>query len=573
MMTYCGKMERVRTLLGRLVAALLLACCMAGQAGAAVPLQACIARLPTAPTEAERLLATPTGFDCATRQNEHGPGNYAVRFAFDPIQPADDDPLVLRTTSLWQEAERIVFRYGDGTTETLEWNSANAARYMTIGAIFEFPVPTHAAPLQAIHIEVADSANLRGVVLGAELMTRSEANTLKAWLVALYAGFAGLSLALLVYNSALWAALGHRFQLAYCGMVASLMAYTFTSSGLAMLVFPWLDNNDRLRINYVLLGLSALAAVLFVRDFFSDASQSARVRRYTIFAGVGMMGTALLFAVLAPWQIHLLDRLYFISGVLLMTTVVPVLWTAWKQRDAYLGLFLLAWSPPILTTAARASYGFNLLPYSFWLDNGNLIALAVESLLSSMLIISRLKVLSSERDLARAGEQSALRLASSDPLTGLLNRRAFVDRAVGRDGAQRLMLVDIDNFKSINDRMGHDVGDQVLCELARLVQAMRPSGSLTVRLGGEEFALLLPVERQGECLPEQILQAVRSHAMPHGLKLTVSLGYADGPLASHDDWRRLYRLADAALYRAKADGRDRACRSTGFAAPVALARA
>ena len=61
--------------------------------------------------------------------------------------------------------------------------------------------------------------------------------------------------------------------------------------------------------------------------------------------------------------------------------------------------------------------------------------------------------------------------------------------------------------------------------------------------------------------------------MPHGLKLTVSLGYADGPLASHDDWRRLYRLADAALYRAKADGRDRACRSTGFAAPVALARA
>lgn len=566
-------MERLYFLILRLLAGLALALGAASGAQAAVPLQPCIAPLPRAGNEAEQLLAAKTAFDCTTPQNRHGPGNFAVRYTFAPIAARADDPLVLRTSSSWQGAERIVYRYADGTTSSLEWNSATASRYMTVGALFEFPVPTHAAPLEAIHLEVADSANLRGVVLGAELMTRSEANRIRAWLVALYAGFAGLSLALLVYNSALWAALGHRFQLAYCGMVASLMAYTFTSSGLAMLVFPALDNNDRLRINYVLLGLTALAAVSFVRDFFKDAAWNPRIRDFTILGGVVMMSSALLFAVLAPWQIHLLDRIYYIAGVLLLVTVVPVLWTAWRQRDAYLGLFLLAWSPPILTTAARAAYGFNLLPYSFWLDNGNLIALAVESLLSSLLIISRLKVLSSERDLARAGEQSALRLASSDPLTGLLNRRAFIDRAVGREGAQRLMLIDIDNFKGINDRMGHDVGDQVLCELARLVQALRPSGSLAVRMGGEEFALLLPVDRQGECLPEQILQSVRGHAMPHGLKVTVSLGYADGPLASHDDWRRLYRLADAALYRAKADGRDRACRSTGFAAPAALARA
>ncbi|MBK6801541.1 diguanylate cyclase [Novosphingobium sp.] len=562
-------MERAFKLLGWVVAALLLACGMAGTASAAVPLQACVARLPAAATEAERLLAAPRQYDCTTRQNEHGPGNYAVRFAFDPVSPAAGDPLVLRTTSVWQDAQRIVFRYGDGTTETLEWNSANASRYMTIGAIFEFPVPTHAAPLQAIHIEVTNSANLRGVVLGAELMTRSESFALKAWLVALYAGFAGLSLALLTYNSALWVALGHRFQLAYCGMVASLMAYTFTSSGLALLAFPSLDNNDRLRINYVLLGLTALAAVLFVRDFFSDAARDRRVRHFTILGGAAMMVTALLFALLAPWQIHLLDRLYYIGGVLLLATVVPVLWTARKQGDAYLGLFLLAWSPPILTTAARAAYGFNLLPYSFWLDNGNLIALAVESLLSSLLIIARLRVLSSERDLAREGEQSALRLASSDPLTGLLNRRAFIGRAVGRSGVHRLMLIDIDSFKAINDRMGHDIGDEVLCEIARAIQSVRIPGSLAVRMGGEEFALLVPLARQGECLPEQVLDAIRTHTMPHALKVTASLGFADGPVGSHDEWKRLYRLADAALYRAKADGRDRTCRATGFAGGIA----
>jgi diguanylate cyclase (GGDEF)-like protein len=564
-----GAMERTWKLLGWLLAALLLGGGVSGSASAAVPLQACIARLPEAPTEAERLLAAPRHYDCAARQAERGPGNYAVRFDLAPLSPQADDPLVLRTSSVWQDAQRIVYRYADGTTEALEWNSATAARYMTIGAIFEFPVPTHAAPLEAIHIEVTNSANLRGVVLGAELMTRSESFALKAWLVALYAGFAGLSLALLTYNSALWVALGHRFQLAYCAMVGLLMAYTFTSSGIAMLAFPGLDNNDRLRINYVLLAVTALAAVQFVREFFSDAARGARVRRFTMAAGAMLMLGAVLFALLAPWQIHLLDRFYSFGGLVLFVAIVPVLWQARRQGDRYLGLFLLAWSPPILITAARTAYGFGLLPYSFWLDNGNLVALAIESLLSSLLIIARLRVLSSERDLAREGEQSALRLARSDPLTGLLNRRAFIDSAVGRPGMHRLMLIDIDSFKAINDRMGHDVGDEVLCDIARAIQSVRIPGSLAVRMGGEEFALLLPLASQAECPPDRVLDAIRDRPMPHGLAVTASLGFADGPVGSQDEWKRLYRLADAALYRAKADGRDRSCRATGFAGGIA----
>ena len=570
-------MERLHILIVRLMAALLLTLGLPVVAGAAVPLHPCIARLPAtangAANDAERLLAAPTAFDCATRQNELGPGDFAVRFAFDPIAAAPGDPLVLRTTSVWQDAERIVFRYADGTTEALAWNSGNAARYMTMGAIFEFPVPTHAAPLEAIHIEVTGSANLRGVVLGAELMTRSESFALKAWLVALYAGFAGLSLALLAYNSALWAALGHRFQLTYCTMIAALMTYTFTSSGAVMMAFESLDNNTRLRINYVLLALGAIAAVAFVRDFFDEASRERRLTRITHVAAGLLLVSSLTFAMLAPWQIRWLDLAYFVSGGLLLSTVVPVVWTAWRQQNRYLGLFLVAWLPPFLTTLARDAHGFNLLPYSFWLDNGNLIAFALESLLSSLLIIARLRVLSSERDLARAGEQSALRLASSDPLTGLLNRRAFTDRVVGRQAMHRLMLIDIDSFKAINDRMGHDIGDQVICEVARLIQSLRPAGSLAVRLGGEEFALAVPLARQRDCPPERVLEMIRNHAMPHGLKVTVSLGYADGPVTSHEDWKRIYRLADAALYRAKADGRDRVCRATGFTGGAAVARA
>lgn len=159
-----------------------------------------------------------------------------------------------------------------------------------------------------------------------------------------------------------------------------------------------------------------------------------------------------------------------------------------------------------------------------------------------------------------------MRLANSDPLTGLLNRRAFIHLAIGRTAAHRLMLVDIDHFKSINDRLGHDAGDEVLCAVAEVLQACRPPGSLAVRLGGEEFALLVPLQHQRECPPERILGAIRAHRMPLDWKVTVSLGFAEGRVTSEEDWKRLYRLADAALYRAKADGRDRACRATDFAA-------
>ena len=207
-----------------------------------------------------------------------------------------------------------------------------------------------------------------------------------------------------------------------------------------------------------------------------------------------------------------------------------------------------------------------MVGYSFWLDNGNLLALGVEALLSSFLITSRLRELSRERDNAREGEQNARRLAATDPLTGLLNRRAFLDLAIGRRARQRLMLIDIDHFKSVNDRLGHDAGDEVLRAVAEAIQRCRPQRSLAVRLGGEEFALLLPRAMAEQCPPEVLLDAVRQAPMPQGMQVTVSIGYSEGQVASEEDWKRLYRLADAALYRAKADGRDRSCRATDFRA-------
>ena len=487
-----------------------------------------------------------------------------MQLKFAPVMPQADDPLVLHTSSVWQDRARFTFHYADGETAQSEFRSAHASRFLTIGAIFEFPVPLHRAALTGIDVEARGVANLRGIVLGPQLMPRSEAFASKILLAALYAAFAGLALALIVYNLALWAAMRHRFQLYYCAMVASMVGYMFTSSGAATILIPALANNDRLRINYVLLALVAAMALRFIRDFFEERVCGPRMRHaLDALAGLGL-ASSLSFALLAPWHIGLLDRFYFIAMTAMLFMVVPMLICAWTKRSRFFWLFVLSWSAPLVTSLLRSAYGFNLIGYSFWLDNGNLIALSAEALLSALMIAVRLRELSRQRDHALAGEQMARLLASTDPLTGLLNRRAFLELAIGRKSRQRLMLIDIDHFKSVNDRLGHANGDDVLRAVAETIQSCRPQRSLAVRLGGEEFALLIPRAYFAECSADMLLDAVRQLALPQGIKVTVSLGFADGSVDTEENWKRLYRLADAALYRAKSDGRNRACRATDF---------
>lgn len=151
-------------------------------------------------------------------------------------------------------------------------------------------------------------------------------------------------------------------------------------------------------------------------------------------------------------------------------------------------------------------------------------------------------------------------LARLDPLTGLLNRRALLDCAaeIGSEArAARLLLIDIDRFKAINDSRGHDVGDQVLTTVAGIIAGHARDNVCAARLGGEEFALFGPAESLSRATALALLAAIREAAMPHGEQVTISIGIADGYTADDGGWRALYRDADAALFNAKREGRNR----------------
>lgn len=161
--------------------------------------------------------------------------------------------------------------------------------------------------------------------------------------------------------------------------------------------------------------------------------------------------------------------------------------------------------------------------------------------------------------LRRRREDRANRIAESDPLTGLLNRRGFEARtAAALPGGGTLLIIDIDNFKTINDCFGHQVGDRLLMTLAEFLRAELPVGALAARLGGDEFAVLLPaMDSAGGLLVAQALCsgfAARQGADNCG---TLSIGCA--AFAPHTrDLSIAESMADRALYDAKREGRNRA---------------
>jgi diguanylate cyclase (GGDEF)-like protein/putative nucleotidyltransferase with HDIG domain len=176
------------------------------------------------------------------------------------------------------------------------------------------------------------------------------------------------------------------------------------------------------------------------------------------------------------------------------------------------------------------------------------------------LLVDQLAVaLQNARDYREKLEQ-----AIRDPLTGLYNRRYFfealekeVQRSERYGSDASLALFDVDDFKRINDTCGHAVGDEVLREIGRIVEGLiRPTDSFA-RIGGEEFALLMPETKQLDALliAERLRTAICRHRIIPDRRVTLSGGVASCP---QDASRReeLERRADAALYWAKRHGKD-----------------
>lgn len=226
---------------------------------------------------------------------------------------------------------------------------------------------------------------------------------------------------------------------------------------------------------------------------------------------------------------------------------------------------LAVFASPVLAQTSQISQDGDA---TVWSQSQILFAIILSGtlILTAVLIARRFFALRDERDAALERVRTLETLAERDPLTGLLNRRVVEERftKLRSQGFDTFALIDLDKFKLINDSFGHQIGDQVLVVCAEAIRGGDERDCIAIRLGGEEFVVLLRgedaydrAEAMRQSIPEKVAQNVRGL----GAQVTASMGLIELPRAEHDivSFAQLYARADQLLYNAKASGRDRTC--------------
>lgn len=311
----------------------------------------------------------------------------------------------------------------------------------------------------------------------------------------------------------------------------------------------------------------AFASLFMVR--FCELQRYAPLLRVPIMAlAVGMIQLVLMRCSRIPLLVDvaqiLLNPLLMIGAVLLL--VAASIAVARGSRQAW--FFLAGWTPLLLLTALTSAQVSGALPQLDWLNDASVAGGAFEAIVLSIGLADRALRLRHDRDIVRV-------LADHDALTNILNRRAWTERAsiLLSSGPPRpiaLLFLDLDHFKLLNDRQGHNAGDRALVAVAKaLATELRPS-DLLGRYGGEEFVALLDgiPAQQAMQVATRLCRRVHRLEIPvseDSLLLSVSIGVA--VRQEGDDVESLVDRADQAMYDAKLGGRNRACLHADSLAP------
>lgn len=206
------------------------------------------------------------------------------------------------------------------------------------------------------------------------------------------------------------------------------------------------------------------------------------------------------------------------------------------------------------------------MDYSEWEVDNLIFVVFVMSIGFAVFSFRRVKELAVEMKARRRAELEAEKLSRHDPLTGLPNRRFFVEMlsevllTTTTDSRSAVLMLDLNGFKSINDAYGHAAGDQALIEFAQRISAIMRAGAVLIRVGGDEFAVIVPniVSLDGPtALARRMVAAVAEPFLIGQISTSVGVGIGIAIAPSDGmDPELLVQRADRALYRAKAEGRS-----------------
>lgn len=299
---------------------------------------------------------------------------------------------------------------------------------------------------------------------------------------------------------------------------------------------------------------------LFGRHFLELPRHAPRIDRFVLgFAGLAVLAAAMGAAGNVIHGMALLEITSMAGSLLMFSGAAlslrrgfrPALWYLAGLASLFVSIFAV-----VLTN-------WGVLEASFIHLNGLQIGVVAEVAVFAIALGSRIRAMRVEKGALNQRAAVLTEAAQTDPLTGVANRaglaahaeRLFIDAA-----PRALMLIDLDHFKPVNDRFGHEAGDAVLVEIAdRLEKQVRP-GDTVARLGGDEFVILFngaPDRATLETIAQRLLQVLAAPLLFRGESVAVggSVGVARDPAADMD-LAQLMRAADAAMYHIKERGRS-----------------
>ncbi len=422
-------------------------------------------------------------------------------------------------------------------------------------------------------------------------------------------GYIGLLLVMAMYNLLYFIKIGERAHLAYVIYVLLFGLMILSLNGLGQqYLWPGYPQGGAYS-TIVLVSLVNIAAIVFARAFLQSARLIPRVDRFLL-AMIAI--NALLIPVSLGVDFSLACRMVNLVGLVMPPLVLAAGVLCWLQGYRAARFLVLAWSALMLAIFFTGLMFLGLMPvtmlttYGMQLGSGVEIILLSWALSDKMALIKRDKEAAQQRavellmeqnreldqavmertrslEAARASlveQNRALgeanrrlrQAATHDGLTGLLNHHAFIDELADLlADAQRygypvsLIMVDLDYFKQINDRYGHEVGNEVLQAVARVFADNVRGSDLAARYGGEEFVLALSHTdvQEARDKAEELLEQIRQirHPRHQALPISASMGVAS---ATDADLGLALQHADEALYQAKERGRGRVC---GYAVP------
>ncbi len=473
-----------------------------------------------------------------------------------------DDSLELESDIAPFDGAVIHALYDDGTEITQIYDREQIAAHWRAGTRFALPI-ANAGHIKTLLIRI-DRPWSAATLTTMELMDRNSANEQKLSRLIVFAMYCGFALVPALYSAAFFIVLRYRFMMLHAMMSLAFTTYTFASSNLILHFFPATDLWTRVQICYSSIAVGGAFACLFVVEFLEGHVLSRHVRSALKFSGLllfFMLPFMIFVAPLLPFTARHISHAIYLPAIV---SSVIALWQARQRGSRAVNYLLVGWGAIILCGLDRIGRGMDLYVAPSEFDFSLYFGLAVEAVVTAFGVADRVMALRRERNIARLREIELSRLAETDGLTGLFNRRALKTRykIFAQNGAVgALAILDVDHFKTVNDTHGHLIGDRVLQALADVLRAHCHDDAIAGRIGGEEFAVLYPLTSQNavtariESLREEITRHVGDAIPELRHRITVSVGAA--PIADHD-FETVYGKADEMLYVAKNRGRNRA---------------